>query len=175
VTGLPRRLPGTRARILATTDLGAMAVPMPTSYGTSGTLAGLVELLDRERERQPALWLDVGDLVVGNPSHPLLGEGPGRMSPTCRSRRPRRATTSSTTASRRCSRPPTGCPSCCDGDRVWWNWCRMPVAAGTGAEDPTSVAMIPGVAEHLSLLLERDVHAESAGTGARKALVAAVG
>jgi hypothetical protein len=76
VTSLPPALPGTEARILATTDLGANAVPLPTSYGTSGTLAGIVELLDRERELQPTLWLDVGDLVVGNPSHPLLGERP---------------------------------------------------------------------------------------------------
>ena len=76
MTDLPPALPGTEARILATTDLGANAVPLPTSYGTSGTLAGIVELLDREREREPTLWLDVGDLVVGNPSHPLLGERP---------------------------------------------------------------------------------------------------
>ena len=76
MTNLPPPLAGTEARILATTDLGANAVPLPTSYGTSETLAGIVELLDRERERQPTLWLDVGDLVVGNPSHPLLGERP---------------------------------------------------------------------------------------------------
>jgi hypothetical protein len=76
VTNLPPALPRTEARIIATTDLGANAVALPTSYGTSGTLAGIVELLDREREHQPTLWLDVGDLVVGNPSHPLLGERP---------------------------------------------------------------------------------------------------
>jgi hypothetical protein len=43
-----------------------------------------------------------------------------------------------------------------DEDRVWWNWCRMP-AASAGAPDPTSVAMIPDVAEHLSSPLGRDV------------------
>jgi 2',3'-cyclic-nucleotide 2'-phosphodiesterase (5'-nucleotidase family) len=76
MTTLPPALPGTRLRLLATSDLGAASVPLPTSYGMSGTLAGIVELLERERERQPAIWLDVGDLVVGNPSHALLGERP---------------------------------------------------------------------------------------------------
>jgi hypothetical protein len=128
VTNLPPALPGTEARILATTDLGANAAPLPTSYGTSGTFAGIVELLDRERERQPTLWLDVGDLVVGNR----------------------------------------------DGDRVWWNWCRMPAAVSTGAEEPVSVAMVPGVTRHRSLLLDRDFQAEPAGTSARDVLVAAV-
>jgi hypothetical protein len=50
----------------------------------------------------------------------------------------------------------------------------MPAAAGIGAENPTSVAMIPGVAEHLSLLLGRDIQAGPAGTSARDALIAAV-
>jgi hypothetical protein len=69
----------------------------------------------------------------------------------------------------------TADPATRDGDRVWWNWCRMPAAAGTGAEDPTSVAMIPGVAEHLSRLLDRGIQADPAGTTARDALIAAVG
>jgi hypothetical protein len=73
---LPPRLPGTVVRILATTDLGAHTVPLRTSWGRSGTVAGVVELLDRERERGPAIWLDVGDLVVGNPAYPLTGERP---------------------------------------------------------------------------------------------------
>ena len=34
----------------------------------------IVELLDRERECGPAMWLDVGDLVVGSPARALLGE-----------------------------------------------------------------------------------------------------
>ena len=50
----------------------------------------------------------------------------------------------------------------------------MPAAASTGAGDPASVAMIPGVTQHLSLLLDRDVQAEPAGTSAREALIAAV-
>jgi 2',3'-cyclic-nucleotide 2'-phosphodiesterase (5'-nucleotidase family) len=76
MTALAPALPGTRLRILATSDLGAATVPLPTSYGMSGTLGGIVELLERERERQPTIWLDVGDLVVGNPAHALLGERP---------------------------------------------------------------------------------------------------
>ena len=51
-------------------------MPMRTSYGTSGSWAGVVELLERERERQPTIWLDVGDLVVGNPSYALTAERP---------------------------------------------------------------------------------------------------
>jgi 2',3'-cyclic-nucleotide 2'-phosphodiesterase (5'-nucleotidase family) len=46
------------------------------SHGATGTCAGVVELLERERERRPAIWLDVGDLVVGSPAYPLLGERP---------------------------------------------------------------------------------------------------
>jgi hypothetical protein len=70
----PPALPGTTLRIFATSDLGASTVPLRTSYGESGTCAGVLELL--EREPQPAVWLEVGDLVVGNPSYPLLGERP---------------------------------------------------------------------------------------------------
>jgi hypothetical protein len=67
-------VPGTALRILGSSDLGAAIVPLRTSYGESGSLAGIVELLERERERGPAIWLDVGDLVVGSPAFPLLGE-----------------------------------------------------------------------------------------------------
>ena len=73
MAALPAARPGTRLRVLATTDLGASLVPIRTSYGLGGTCAGVVELLVRERERQPTVWLDAGDLVVG-PTGMLLGE-----------------------------------------------------------------------------------------------------
>jgi 2',3'-cyclic-nucleotide 2'-phosphodiesterase (5'-nucleotidase family) len=73
---LPPALDGTALRILATSDLGATTVPLRTSYGEGGTCAGVVSLLDAERERQPTIWLDVGDLVVGSAAYPLLGERP---------------------------------------------------------------------------------------------------
>jgi hypothetical protein len=63
--GLPPAPAGTRLRILATTDLGATFVPVPTSYGDGGTRAGVGELLERERRRQPTVWLDAGDVAVG--------------------------------------------------------------------------------------------------------------
>jgi len=63
-------------RILATSDLGAATVPLRTSHGDSGTIAGVVAMLEREREQQPTVWLEVGDLVVGHPSFALLGERP---------------------------------------------------------------------------------------------------
>src|SRR5215217_8112023 len=63
-------------RILATSDLGAATWPLRTSYGESGTIAGVVELLERSREKRPTVWLELGDLVVGHPSFPLLGERP---------------------------------------------------------------------------------------------------
>jgi 2',3'-cyclic-nucleotide 2'-phosphodiesterase (5'-nucleotidase family) len=71
---LPPPLPGTELRILATSDLGAAVTPARTSFGEAGTCAGVAALL--ERERGPAIWLDVGDLVVGHASYPLLGERP---------------------------------------------------------------------------------------------------
>jgi 2',3'-cyclic-nucleotide 2'-phosphodiesterase (5'-nucleotidase family) len=72
---LPAALPGTALRILATTDLAADLIPRRVSWGEGGTCAGVVELLERERERQPTVWLDAGDLTVG-PAAPLLGERP---------------------------------------------------------------------------------------------------
>jgi 2',3'-cyclic-nucleotide 2'-phosphodiesterase (5'-nucleotidase family) len=72
---LPSARPGTALRVLATTDLAAELVPRRVSWGEGGTCAGVVELLERERERQPTVWLDAGDLTVG-PAAPLLGERP---------------------------------------------------------------------------------------------------
>jgi 2',3'-cyclic-nucleotide 2'-phosphodiesterase (5'-nucleotidase family) len=68
-------LPGTALRILATTDLAAELIPRRVSWGESGTCAGVVELPERERERQPTVWVDAGDLTVG-PAAPLLGRRP---------------------------------------------------------------------------------------------------
>ena len=76
MTVLPPPLPGTALRILSTSDLGAATTPLRTSTGPSGTCAGVVSLLESERERVPAVWLEAGDLVVGHPSYPLLGERP---------------------------------------------------------------------------------------------------
>jgi 2',3'-cyclic-nucleotide 2'-phosphodiesterase (5'-nucleotidase family) len=59
-------------RILASSDLGATVVPLPASFGEYGTIAGILDML----ERQSAVWLDVGDLVVGSPATPLLGVRP---------------------------------------------------------------------------------------------------
>ena len=52
-------------------------------------------------------------------------------------------------------------------DGQWWNWCRMPSAAG-GQADPTTVAVIPAVASHLSRWLGREIESESAGVTAPK-------
>jgi len=71
---LPEPLPGTALRILATSDLGATTVPLRTSTGPSGTTAGVISLL--EASPVPAVWLDAGDFVVGNPSYVLRGERP---------------------------------------------------------------------------------------------------
>jgi 2',3'-cyclic-nucleotide 2'-phosphodiesterase (5'-nucleotidase family) len=75
VASLPPARAGTALRVLATTDLAGTLVPLKASYGQGGTCAGVVELLERERERQPTVWLDAGDLTVG-PTYPLLGERP---------------------------------------------------------------------------------------------------
>jgi 2',3'-cyclic-nucleotide 2'-phosphodiesterase (5'-nucleotidase family) len=72
---LPSARPGTALRILATTDLAAELIPRRVSWWEGGTCAGVVELLERERERQPTVWLDAGDFTVG-PAAPLLGERP---------------------------------------------------------------------------------------------------
>jgi 2',3'-cyclic-nucleotide 2'-phosphodiesterase (5'-nucleotidase family) len=72
---LPPAVEGTVLRVLATTDLGATFVPVPASFGTHGTCAGVVWLLELERKRQPTVWLDAGDLVVG-PVGVLLGRRP---------------------------------------------------------------------------------------------------
>ncbi len=69
---LPPRATGTAVRVLATNDLLSTVVPLPTSYGLGGSIAGVSQLLDGESERGPALWLDSGDLSAG-PAWPLLG------------------------------------------------------------------------------------------------------
>jgi 2',3'-cyclic-nucleotide 2'-phosphodiesterase (5'-nucleotidase family) len=74
---MPAAAPGTALRVLATTDLAAELIPRQVSWGAGGTCAGVAELLERERERQPTVWLDAGDLTVG-PAAPLLGERPWR-------------------------------------------------------------------------------------------------
>ena len=63
-------------RILATSDLGAATWPLRASHGRSGTVAGVVELLEASSEKRPTVWLELGDLVVGHPSYPLLGKRP---------------------------------------------------------------------------------------------------
>jgi 2',3'-cyclic-nucleotide 2'-phosphodiesterase (5'-nucleotidase family) len=73
---LPPPLPGTVLRVLSTSDLGAATLPLRASHGEGGTCAGVVALLERERERVPAIWLDLGDFVVGHPSFPVRGERP---------------------------------------------------------------------------------------------------
>jgi hypothetical protein len=52
-------------------------------------------------------------------------------------------------------------PRNADGERLAWNWCRMP--AGTSIRGEASVAVVPGVAGHLSEWLDRDVAAAPAG------------
>jgi len=70
---LPAADAGTVLRIVATNDMGAAFVGVPTSWGRSGTCAGIAELIERERERRPTVWLDAGDLTVGA-AQPLAGE-----------------------------------------------------------------------------------------------------
>ncbi|MEV4083860.1 metallophosphoesterase [Nonomuraea fuscirosea] len=60
---------------MTTTDLGFAWTAMRTSWGMSGTSTGVERMLERERERQPTIWLDAGDLTVG-PAAQLLGERP---------------------------------------------------------------------------------------------------
>jgi 2',3'-cyclic-nucleotide 2'-phosphodiesterase (5'-nucleotidase family) len=73
MTALPPPADGAVLRILGTTDLAAALVPMRATYGETGTVTGIAELLARERERLPTIWLDVGDLTVG-PVRTLLDE-----------------------------------------------------------------------------------------------------
>jgi hypothetical protein len=62
-----------------------------------------------------------------------------------------------------------------DGDRVWWNWCRMPPGISRGDGAATTVAVIRGVAGRLHEWLDRDVPAQPVGVKAADALIAALG
>lgn len=62
---LPKRTPGTAIRLLGTGDLLGTIVPLPATYGMGGSVHGVAQLLDQERERGTALWLDTGDLTLG--------------------------------------------------------------------------------------------------------------
>jgi hypothetical protein len=64
-----------------------------------GTIAGVVALLERSREKRPTVWLELGDLVRGPPVIPTARRAPvGRTSRTSDRRRGRAGTTTSTTA-----------------------------------------------------------------------------
>jgi hypothetical protein len=69
---LPPARQDTVLRVLATNDMEGTFVPLPTTFGESGSCAGVIELLEEERAKQPTIWLDAGDLTVG-PLPPLLG------------------------------------------------------------------------------------------------------
>jgi hypothetical protein len=62
-------------------------------------------------------------------------------------------------------------PGARDADRVWWNWSRMPAGVSAGDGEPESVAVMPWVVPRLAELLDRDLVAEPAATGARAALL----
>ncbi|TMR10767.1 hypothetical protein ETD86_38310, partial [Nonomuraea turkmeniaca] len=73
--GLPAALPGRVVRVITTTDLGFAWTAMRTSWGMCGTSTGVARILKFERERQPTVWLDAGDLTVGAAAQ-LRGERP---------------------------------------------------------------------------------------------------
>jgi 2',3'-cyclic-nucleotide 2'-phosphodiesterase (5'-nucleotidase family) len=52
-------------RILASNDLLGTVIPMPTTYGTGGSIPGIVELFDRQLESIPSVWVDSGGLTLG--------------------------------------------------------------------------------------------------------------
>src|SRR5215213_7328040 len=64
----------TALRIISSSDLGATVFPLPASFGEYGTCAGIESMV--EASQTPAVWFDVGDLVVGSPATALLGERP---------------------------------------------------------------------------------------------------
>jgi hypothetical protein len=122
---LPAALPGTAVRVLATTDLAGVLVPFQDQLRGGGSCAGAVELLEAERERQPTVWMDAGDLTVG-PTYPLLGRRAwAERWVSCRSTPRRPGPTSSTTGCRRCWRRPGCCRTrCCARTSTWA--CRPP-------------------------------------------------
>jgi 2',3'-cyclic-nucleotide 2'-phosphodiesterase (5'-nucleotidase family) len=65
---LPPLAPGTALRILASNDLLGTVLPLPTTCGRGGSIAGIVALLERQRESIPTIWVDSGDLTVGGRS-----------------------------------------------------------------------------------------------------------
>jgi hypothetical protein len=152
-TGAPHYLPELLADALRTATGADAGLVVPSFHGTQAPLDGAVASLGPG----PVSELDVARLFGSPDYEPVIAEiRPGEL----------RAAVQAHWA--------TADPANRDGDRVWWNWCRMPAAASTGAEDPASVAMIPGVAAHLSLLLEHDMQTQPATTSARDALIAAV-
>lgn len=72
LSGLPARCPGTAVRIVATNDLLATFEPLSTTYGHTGSVPLIQELVDLEREDGPTLWLDAGDLSA-NASRTFIG------------------------------------------------------------------------------------------------------
>lgn len=65
IDAAPPPLPGTQVRVLATNDMLGAALPLPTTYGQGGSIGGVIQMLQAECERIPALWVDCGDQTVG--------------------------------------------------------------------------------------------------------------
>jgi hypothetical protein len=191
---LPPPLPGTALRILGTSDLGANAVPLRTTTGWSGTTAGISALLEREER---AIWLDLGDLVVGNPSYPLLRERPWADVvdlPIAAAAAGNHDFDDGIEAVPElpfpllCANADAGLPATAivgdvgviglthpqvdrSGDQLAWNWCRMPASV---SGDGSTTAVLSAVLPHLRDWLGRDVTAHPTGIHARDALVSAL-
>jgi 2',3'-cyclic-nucleotide 2'-phosphodiesterase (5'-nucleotidase family) len=65
---LPQSSPHALVRILATNSMLGSIIPMPATYGEGGSIPGVVELLDRQRESMPTVWVDSGDLTMSGQS-----------------------------------------------------------------------------------------------------------
>jgi hypothetical protein len=69
----------------------------------------------------------------------------------------------------------TSDPRARNADQVWWNWCRMPAGKSAAVEEPGTLAVISWVVPRLAELLQREPASQPATSGARAALLAALG
>jgi hypothetical protein len=149
-TGAERYLPDLLAEALRSATGAEATLVLPGFHSTQAPLDGAVAAL----RVGPVTELDLVCLFDDADDRPVIAElRPGEF----------RAAVDSYEA--------ISDPRSRDGDRVWWNWCRMPAGVSAEVDDPKTVAvMLPVASRHLAEWLGRDPDYEAASVSARDAL-----